>query len=311
LPLHASVVLQFIVDHAQRLTTDGKLMQHELPAAVDAALIACGVKAKRGPMALNTLEHRLAALARLHRDRRLDSPTDHQDVRRLMRAARSAYAKRGQLPKKKDALELDHLERLLATCDASPQGVRDRALLLFAFDSGGRRRSEVAAADLALLKKDGLDFIYNLAFSKTNQQGVDRGENHKPIVGAAADALRAWLRLLAAAGIAEGAIFRRIRRGGHISQERLSDAGVWEIVARRCQLSGLDQEGDFSPHSLRSGFMTEAGRAKVPLKDMMAYSGHHDVKTALGYIQKVNMKESAAAGLASRRRSGPYNDPDG
>ena len=35
---------------------------------------------------------------------------------------------------------------MLATCTDGLIGVRDRALLLFAFASGGRRRSEVASA---------------------------------------------------------------------------------------------------------------------------------------------------------------------
>jgi hypothetical protein len=48
--------------------------------------------------------------------------------------------------------------------------------------------------------------------------------------------------------------------------------------------------------------MTEAGRQRVPLSEAMAFSGHRDVKTALGYMQRAQMKESPAAGLASRRR---------
>lgn len=82
--------------------------------------------------------------------------------------------------------------------------------------------------------------------------------------------------------------------------EPLTDKGVWDIVRQRCEKAGL--KGDFSAHSLRSGFMTEAGRAKVPLKEMMALSGHSDIKTALGYIQRVEMEESQAADLLSRPR---------
>lgn len=302
LPLPPEVVLQFIADHAERITEDGRTLRHELPDEVDRELVSAGVKAKPGPMALNTLEHRLSALARLHRDRKLDSPTDDVQVRRVLRAVRSAYSKRNQLPKKKDALRLEHLERLLATCDGTPAGVRDRALLLFAFDSGGRRRSEVAAADLSLLKKDGDGYSYHLAHSKTNQHGADRPEDKKPIVGVAAEAMRAWLQLLATHGLTSGPIFRRVRRAGAITREPLSDAGIWEIVKKRCQLAKLDAEGDFSPHSLRAGYMTEAAREKVPLEQAMAFSGHHDVKTALGYIRQEDMKQSAGAGLASRRR---------
>ncbi len=39
------------------------------------------------------------------------------------------------------------LEALLSACDHSLEGLRDKALLLFGFASGGRRRSEIAAAD--------------------------------------------------------------------------------------------------------------------------------------------------------------------
>jgi len=35
---------------------------------------------------------------------------------------------------------------MIATCDDSLQGIRDKAILLFGWSSGGRRRSEVASA---------------------------------------------------------------------------------------------------------------------------------------------------------------------
>ena len=44
----------------------------------------------------------------------------------------------------------DVLDQLLATCDAGrPADLRDRALLLVAFASGGRRRSEAASLRVA------------------------------------------------------------------------------------------------------------------------------------------------------------------
>ena len=64
LPLPANAVLQFIVDHAQRTTTDG--LAHELPPAIDQALVDAGFKGKPGPMALNTLIHRIAVLSKAH-----------------------------------------------------------------------------------------------------------------------------------------------------------------------------------------------------------------------------------------------------
>lgn len=51
-------------------------------------------------------------------------------------------------PTKQTAITRAELEAMLATCDESLEGLRDRALLCFGFASAGRRRSEIAAADI-------------------------------------------------------------------------------------------------------------------------------------------------------------------
>ena len=64
---------------------------------------------------------------------------------------------------------------------------------------------------------------------------------------------------------------------------------------RRPALAGLT--GDFSAHSLRSGFMTEAGRQNVPLGEAMALTGHRSIQTAMRYFQAGAVQESRAADL--------------
>ena len=68
----AACVLQFIVDHAQRTTPKG--LVHELPAEIDKALVEAGYKGKPGPMAHNTLVHRLAVLSKAHQMRDVKNP---------------------------------------------------------------------------------------------------------------------------------------------------------------------------------------------------------------------------------------------
>ena len=132
----------------------------------------------------------------------------------LLAQTRRASAKRGARARKQRALTKDPLQAVLATCDDTLRGKRDRALLLFAWATGGRRRSEVASATLENLQRMGGDsahsYLYTLAHSKTNQAGAERPEDVKPLVGSAALAMQAWL---AASGIQEGALFRRIRKG--------------------------------------------------------------------------------------------------
>ena len=290
LPLPAACVLQFIVDHAQRTTAKG--LVHELPVEIDAALVEAGYKGKPGPMAHNTLVHRLAVLSKAHQMRDVKNPCQDPKVRELLSRTRKAYAKRGELPKKKDALTKDPLQLVLATCDDSLKDKRDLALLLFAWASGGRRRSEVAAADMKFLKRLAPgEFSYELAFSKTNQSGVDRPENHKPVLGAAGAAIEDWL---SASGIREGALFRRVLKGGHLGRP-LSAASVRDIVQARCLLAGI--EGEFSAHSLRSGFVTEAATQNVSLADTMAMTGHQSVAVVLGYQRRGELSNSPASRL--------------
>lgn len=290
LPVPTACALQFIVDHAERTTDKG--LVSELPLEIDQVLVQAGYKGKLGALAHNTLVHRIAVLSKAHQMRELKNPCHDPKVRELLSRTRKAYAKRGALPRKKDALTKDPLQAILATCDDSLRGKRDRALLLFAWASGGRRRSEVAGADIQFLKRVGpTDFIYTLAYSKTNQSGAEQPDNGKPVLGAAGLALHDWLQV---SEITEGAIFRRIRKGGHLG-EALSPAAVGAIVKARCALAGI--EGDFSAHSLRSGFVTEAGRQNVPLAETMVMTGHHSVATVLGYFRSETSLSSAAARL--------------
>lgn len=291
LPVATEVVLQFIVDHAQRQTEDG--LAHALPPEVDEALVGAGVKAKPGPLAHSTLVHRIAVLSKAHQRMGWDNPCEGAAVRTLLGTVRRAYAQRGDLAKRKAALTKDPLATLLATCDDSLKGLRDRALLLFAWASGGRRRSEITEARVEQLRRIGPgEFVYELRHSKTNRSGQDLPENHKPVVGAAGAALQDWLT---AAGLQDGPLFRPIGKSGRVGAGALSSASVRLIVQQRCALAGL--EGDFSAHSLRSGFVSEAGRQNIALAETMALTGHRSVSSVLGYYRAESAAHSAAARL--------------
>ena len=150
-PVPVPAVIQFIVDHAQRKTADG--LESELPQSIDQALVAGGYKAGLGPPALATLAHRVSVLSKVHQLKALPNPCRDPKVRELLAKTRRAYAKRGVVQDKKAALTREPLEALLDTCDDSLRGARDRALLLFAWASGGRRRSEVTAATTDNVRK--------------------------------------------------------------------------------------------------------------------------------------------------------------
>lgn len=290
LPVSEAVVIQFLVDHILRKTKTGLIS--ELPPTLDQALVAAGLKAKVGPLKLSTVVQRVAVLSTAHKLKRLANPCELPSIRTLLSRARRASVKRGERATKKTAITRAELETMLATCDDSLEGRRDRALLCFGFASGGRRRSEIAAADLRDLRKIGEDgYIYRLRYSKTQQAGVKVDSTpDKPILGRSAEALTGWLE---AAEIREGAIFRRIwkNRVG----PALLPGSVATIVKRRAALAGL--EGDFGAHSLRSGFVTEAGKQGVPLPAVMAMTEHRSVASVIGYFQSGAAEENPAARL--------------
>lgn len=289
-PVPVPVVLQFLVDHLQRHDEAGALL-HDLPAAIDEALVDGGFKGALGAPALNTVLHRLSVLSKAHEIKDLASPTRDPAVQELLRRARRAYAFRGQTATSKPALTREPLEKLLATCTDGLVGVRDRALLLFAFSSGGRRRSEVAAASIENLIPTEGGYAYRLAHSKTDQLGDESNPNSiKPLIGRPAEALRAWLNV---SGLTSGRLFRRIRKSR--IAEPLSAQAVWHIVKRRATLAGL--EANFSAHSLRSGFVTEAGRKNIPMGEAMAMTGHRSTATFLKYFQPGALSATRAAKL--------------
>jgi integrase len=314
-PVAPEVVLQFIVDHLEHnpalappattpFTRTSDTTQHLLPPAIDALLVERKYKAKMGPWTFATVKTRLAALSKAH-DRYIAdnphlalgpeaNPLRDPRVRELIKAVRRVYARRGKPSKRPNAATKNVMEILLSTCEDDLAGIRDRALLLVGWSSGGRRRSEITAMTFENLRSEGPGFLYDLRHSKTNQSGGNDPNNLKPIVGSAALALRAWLNVLLANKITQGKIFRRILHDE--IREPLADGAVRNIIKRRALLSGQPL-GNLSAHSLRSGFVTEAGKQNISLGETMALTGHKSVQTAMGYYHAGEVVKTRAAQL--------------
>jgi integrase len=314
-PVPVNVVTQFIVDHLEHdpnraapvvtpYSRTADTTQHLLPPAIDRLLVDRNYKAKLGPWSFATVETRLAALSKAHEIYRIDNPhlnlgpisnpLRDPSVRQLLAAARRAYARRGRAPSRPAAATRAVMDALLSTCGDDLIGIRDRALLLFGWASGGRRRSEITAATFENVRRYEEGYVYELQMSKTNQSGRHDPKRFKPIQGAAARALRAWYKALLAQGVTSGKIFRGIRHGRII--EGLRPDAVRDIVRRRAKLA--DQPlGRLSAHSLRSGFVTEAGKQGIGLGDTMALTGHRSVQTVMDYYQSGEVGNSRAARL--------------
>ena len=191
------------------------------------------------------------------------------------------------------ALTADLLERLLATCerDKGIVGDRDRALLLTGWASGGRRRSELAALRVEDLEEAGADYLVHIRRGKTDQEGDGLTV---PMRGRAAEALRKWISV---SRITEGPLFRSTDSSGwKVKANGISGRDVERIIRKRARMAGLDPE-EYRGHSLRSGFITEAGRRGIPPGAAMALSGHRSARVFNGNYQAGDLLTKPAGAM--------------
>lgn len=322
MPVPVAVVMQFVTDHAMvRKSPDSEEFVLGMGAEADRALVEAGIKKALGAPALATVEHRVRVLSMMHArwiaqqaatstTGVVGNPCLDPRVRQVLKDLRRTYGKRNAgAPKKKPPLTADLMQRVLATCDGSLVGIRDKAILAVAFASGGRRRSELAGMQLQMLQRTERGYLYYLAHSKTNQEAADKDSNWKPIQGAAASALAEWLGAMATQKIdtRDGSIFRKVHNGTKIGATGLGTSMIWKIVKERCSAAGLDKA--FSPHSLRSGFLTQAGKEGIALPEAMAMSGHESLAVAKGYMHVGSLERTRAATLLDGVATSPAPEP--
>ena len=184
--------------------------------------------------------------------------------------ARRANA-RPRSPKSAKPITRAVLETLFASCDDSHRGIRDRAMLMLAFASGGRRRSEVSALNVEDIGRDdfaakGLLWIRLLETKTTRKDQAPK----LPMKGRAARALVHWMEVL---GGAKGPLFRPVSKSDRPLPRRLALDALRTILRHRLKLAGLPEDYA-SPHGLRAGFLTQAALDGAPLAAAMKLSLH-------------------------------------
>ena len=110
-------------------------------------------------------------------------------------------------------------------------GLRDRVVLLLGF-TGAFRRSELAALNVEDLFFSEEGLIVNLAMSKTNQLGAaeEKAIFYSPEMKLCPiRTLQAWVQRLERS---EGLVLVSFRKGERLTDQRLSDKHVNEIVQR-------------------------------------------------------------------------------
>jgi hypothetical protein len=158
-------------------------------------------------MTPNTIDLRRAAIRYLHRAAGCPVPTDDACVAETVAGIRRDAAAKGQSPEKKVAATAAIIQQLLAPIPDDLRGKRDRALLLVGF-AGALRRSELAAIRIERLEKT--DRGLRLTIPQTKGSQTDSVVVPLPYGRTELCPVRALNAWLAAAGITDGPVFRRI-----------------------------------------------------------------------------------------------------
>lgn len=297
-PAPEAMLLKFVAHHlwdAERRLTDP---EHGMPADVDDKLRIQGFLRTVGPHAPDTVRRRLATWSTLTKWRghqgAFASPALKSAIRLAVRAT-----PRPKKRKSAKAVTGDVLLKMIGTCRTeSLRDVRDRAILMVAFGSGGRRRSEVARLRKeqlvmeAPIPVDGSPPLPSLSIhlGRTKTSGANN-EEVVYLTGRPVDALNAWLEL---ARIGSGSVFRAIDRWGNVSKRALDPKAINDIVKYRAELAGLDPS-EFSAHGLRSGYLTEAANRGIPLPEAMEQSRHRSVQQASDYYNHAQRRSGRAS----------------
>lgn len=287
-PEEERVALRFVLDHAADLEGRPGPAQE---AAME--LVALGLRVSLACPAPATLDRRIASWQAFHRMRNLPSPFDAPLVAQARQKARRANA-RPRVPKSPKPVTREVLERLLATCDDSHRGIRDRAILMLAFASGGRRRSEVTALNVEDIARGefeakGLLWVRLLETKTTRKDQAPK----LPLKGRAARAVLHWLEVT---GISQGPLFRPVSKADRALPRRLAPDALRVILRHRLRLAGLPE--DFAtPHGLRAGFLTQAALDGAPLAAAMKLSLHRSAVQAQKYYADVEISENPATNL--------------
>lgn len=235
------------------------------------------------PLGRSTISRRLAAIVFAHQAAGVTPPTQHADAARLSKAMRAIRRdKRDDVVAKKRPADGDVLRDMLRTISGDDlRAHRDRALLAFGM-AGAFRRSELVAITVGRVAETGRGLLVLVPSSKTDQEGkghrvaIPDGQRLGPVRH-----YRAWLEK---AGIGEGPVFRKLTPQGRLTDKPMSAQGVALVVKAAAKAAGYPAAA-FSGHSLRAGFLTEAGRQNANLFKMREHSRHASIDMVAEYVR--------------------------
>ena len=226
----------------------------------------------------STIRRKVSSISAVHRLLNHIDPTKHPEVKITLRKISRQLGSRFD---QAYPVTRDLLDQLLEVCKGDIRGLRDKTLLLLAYDSM-RRRSELVS-----LRIEDINWLSNqnccilLRRSKTDQQGSGKWIH---LTVETTLAIKCWLD---AAVLSEGLILRGIKPGGHITPS-LCEGRIPRIYKSLAKRASLNQEtiSGISGHSMRVGAAQDLLRLGASLPQIMAKGGWSKTDTVMRYVER-------------------------
>jgi site-specific recombinase XerD len=225
----------------------------------------------------------VASISSIHKLNLLSDPTQHPDVKIAMRRMHRTL---GRASKQAFGITAPILEKMLDAASKNLRGIRDRALLLLAYDSLCRR-SELVSLRVADIKTDQLEnktqMKVRLRKSKTDQELQGKWLF---LTKRSSDAITLWLDQ---ANLIDGFLFRGMNNALDITPE-LKSGQINRIFKHLAKHAKLPKEivDHISGHSMRVGAAQDLLVNGASLPQIMSMGRWTKVDTAMRYLEASN-----------------------
>ena len=173
---------------------------------------------------------------------------------------------------------------MIASCDNTLIGIRDAALIHFAYDSMCRASELICAEWQDLNSPENENNTLLIRKSKTDPEGFGR---RVPLTQKCIDRLEEWK---SASNQCRGIILRNIDRHSNIG-DTLTTMSVNRIFKKRAKLIGIDENDVryISGHSTRVGSAQDLLGKGASLPQIMLAGGWKSTDMVMKYIEKADM----------------------
>lgn len=222
----------------------------------------------------------VASISTIHKLNQLPDPTQlpvaKLELRRMHRTL-------GRASKQALGITAPIIEKMIQVTKNDLRGLRDRALILLAYDSLCRR-SELTSIKLDDIECDdnGLPIHIRIRKSKTDQEGIGKviriTENTRI-------AIMSWVN---SAKIIDGLLFRGIKNNG-VLLLKINSSQINRIYKKIAKQAGLTQEAinNISGHSIRVGATQDLVSKGFSLAEIMNKGRWSKIDTAIRYAENL------------------------